>query len=310
MERIGSGVKSLAIIRTSPADKIRDSYTENGPMTGYYRSLSLWCILLWIVGCRAEDAASDALTPDVALCCLCLFFAIMCCWVGVAISYFVFLEDSLLRRYRSEGEEWPAHVVSSEFARAGHESAEYWVLLEYKRFCPLEGEKVKIRKKLRVARTDLHPSVPAAVRLEIELGSQVDGLEEPVDDSQQSPHFLHMWILPEYPKSALPKAYIERAIGSRSLTLLLVLFFVLMSGFALYLGYESLLIEGSPMLWIPLLELLLVGTGGGTVHVMLRSLFEDYLRQEYLEGSGSVTTTVDESTLTSFDDDSFLNAIY
>lgn len=267
----------------------------------FLQLLTLFCLLY--LG-DADDGTEDSLSDDETLETLLMavystIFSICISLIAVVTGYFSFLEDMLMSRYSREGAAILAKVVSIEYARQWNSnSTEFVATIEY---TDVSQGKLVTSVHKQVMATDeelLWSNVPASIKL------QPGNSQLPKTDSMPSlsllegaPQQIKLLILPGFPKSAIPRSAVCRATSwkYRLPTITLVLFLFSFSYLMMYFGhrktpnfqYNYFLIAFAS---IQAVEIIIT-------HFFLRTIFDDVLLKEYLNGGEFAVIKGDDTTL-------------
>lgn len=291
-----------------------------------------------------EDVLSEESSPACVFA-FSLIFSFFIMLFGAVVAYFSFMEDSLMRTYIKEGELMTGDVMSFEFARGGGQVgacsnkraiAEYITFVEYTRKLSTNYE-VRVRKQMKAMETDfVKPLLPGSSAMLKSLKDQVENDKIIVDrdDDNDSidcdayvdigpihqssplgrPDTIELYVLPDYPTSALPRRQIERAVGHRHrlATLSLLVVVLALAAFCSQIAAEALVdmnnslqreIEFYALMFFVGLFLVQLPL----VHFCLRGLFWNILESEYL-ASGDYVPPIqrDDSSLSTTGSDAYL----
>ena len=154
-------------------NNVRDAGRGQKVGFAFQRPHAVVVLVCWLVpGCLAADQnrSQDPAEEWYMVLVFSLLFGFFITLFGTAVGYFSYLEDSLLRRYRDEGETITARVVSVEFARAGgrqgllwggagKDDPEYNLFVEYDRHLR-DTYLVRIRKQVKARLSDFSTPLP------------------------------------------------------------------------------------------------------------------------------------------------------
>lgn len=265
------------------------------------------------------------------------FFIILFCTV---LGYFSFMEDALMRQYIKKGEVIKGDVMKAEFARGGGQVgacsnkraiAEYNIFVEYPRELSTNYE-VRIRKQMKAKETDFvrrplpgsnamlqslktqeedeNDNIGAKKSEEVECDGYID--IGPADPSLKAglgqANTIELYILSDYPISALPRRQVEGRCSwrHRLATFALIVVLLALAVFCTRFAAEALVYitgaaeESIDLYSISLFAALLI-VQVPLVHYCMRNMFRNILLVEYLESGEYVTIHRDDSTLSTKD---------
>ena len=267
------------------------------------------------------------------------FFITMFCAV---VGYFAYVEDSLMRTYIKDGELIQGNVMTAEFARGGGQVgpcsnqrtiAEYVTFVEYTRELSTNYE-VRVRKQMKAKETDFaKPLLPGSSAMLKSLKYQMEGdniaeggCSEDIDcdgyveiglvhqsSALGRPGTIELYVLPDYPRSALPRRQVERGCSYRHrlATFGLIVVVLALALLCARVAAEALVdmsvsesgrIDSDAILLFTALVLVQLPI----VHCGMRGLFWNIIREEYLESGEYVTIHHDDSTLSTTFSDAYL----
>jgi hypothetical protein len=270
------------------------------------------------------------------------FLAFCILSVVATISYFIFLEDRLMKRYLEEGEVVEAVIVSADFARgfkgawgssdnnADASATEYVLLVEYTKAIAQSSYTTKVRKQVKAMEDDImwrrdglvscYSSKNMDPTEDLDSSLQIQRMLQTLHDDEaarKSPHGvgkIDMLVLPEFHKSGLSRRHVERANGNRNMLSTMALIFSGLGLSAFCVRLAAVAISNSPIadftkadtntvtLYISLSFAAIVVLEVLLVHCCLRKTLENALEEEFLRGGDLVPVDEDESTVSSGSD--------
>lgn len=270
-----------------------------------------------------------------------LVFAFFIALFGAVVCYLSFMEDALMHHYIKEGELIKGDVMSAEFARGGGQVggcsnqrtiAEYICFIEYTRQLAKNYE-VRVRKQMRAKETDfVRPLFPKSSAMLKSLKDQAQGnnlvqgddTEDSIDEyvdiepTHQSstlgrPDTIELYVLSDFPTSALPRRQVERSCSYRHrlATFALIVVVLGLAAFCTRIAAEALFDlrdagQERVDLFAVLLLVALVAVHVPLVHYGLRDWFWNILLEEYMESGEFVPMQRDDSSLSTSASDIFL----
>lgn len=274
-----------------------------------------------------------------------LMFGFFIILFGTVIAYFSFMEDSLMRTYIKDGDLIKGDVMSAEFSRGGGQVgapcsnkraiAEYIVFVEYSRKLRSNYD-VRVRKQMKAKETDfIKPLIPGSHAMLASLKDQVEGdkiverdhvegidcdgyVDIGIGPIHQSstlgrPDEIELYVLPDFPTSALPRRQVERACGYRYrlATFAFVVVVLALAAFCTRIAAEALVDmtnpeQGGIEFYAFLFFMGLIVVQAPVIHFCLRDLFWSVLQGEYLNEGDYVPIERDDSSLSTSGSDAFL----
>lgn len=264
---------------------------------------------------------SDDLTLDerFAVATFSVFVAICISLAGVLICYFFAMEDSLMRLYQAEGEVVHGRVLEAQrFPCVGAEpEPEYKALVDYK-YLEIGGYTTMIRKEMHICNSNLRCSNDQdekqhsrqRVIIHIDLQDFERELDTQLSDEESAvaiydPKELEVVVLPNYPKSGLPKYHIDRSFTfvKRRPTYALVCSIFATSFFCIFWGTSTINPDygTSPLTNISvsiIINVTLWIIDAILIHSFFRTFLHKALAEEYLIGGDSMVKMDDETLAT------------
>ena len=291
-----------------------------------------------------DDDTEDAIVfPEESSPACIIFFSLMFGFFiilfGAVIGYFSYMEDSLMRTYIKEGDLVEGDVVSAEFARGGGQVggcsnkraiAEYITFVEYSRELSTNYT-VRVRKQMKAKETDfVKRLVPGSSAMLKSLKSQGEGSTQGEEEEIECDGYvdigpihqpsrlgcadmIELYVLPEFPTSALPRRQVERSCGIRNRlsTFALIVIDLALAGFCTRFAAEALVDltdvrQERIDLYAVLMLATLIVVQVPFVQLCMRGWLWNVLLEEYLESGDFIPIQRDDSSLSTGGSDAFL----